>query len=309
MTRSVASERLHRGPVVVAVDDNPDNNSPVLCAAELARRHGARVHALHVLDISHVPRRVPLAGALALGRELIGEAPYAEDERAWRGRLEPLVGEQSEWRIHIAAGIPATEILRVTREVDAALVVMGLRRHGILDRLQRDETTLNVARRATAPVLGLVPGLQGLPRRAVVGVDFGPASVRAAKTALGILAGSATAPASLLLAYADSTPDYESREDTAGEAVIRKLGVAAAFESLQKELDVPATLRIESVALRGSPAQEILKLSEQAGADLIAVGSMRHERVERLLLGSVTTEIVRDGRCSVLVLPPAEKLT
>ena len=101
--------------------------------------------------------------------------------------------------------------------------------------------------------------------------------------------------------------DYEARENTSGEAVIRTLGVAAAFESLRRELHAPATLHIDEVVLRGSPAKELLALSERADADLIAVGSYRHERVERLLLGSVTTEIVRDGRCSVLVLPPADR--
>ena len=31
---------------------------------------------------------------------------------------------------------------------------------------------------------------------------------------------------------------------------------------------------------------------------------MTHERLERVILGSVTTEVIRDGRCSVLVIPP-----
>jgi nucleotide-binding universal stress UspA family protein len=36
------------------------------------------------------------------------------------------------------------------------------------------------------------------------------------------------------------------------------------------------------------------------------VGSLRHDRVECRILGSVTTEIIRDGRHSVLVIPPMQ---
>jgi nucleotide-binding universal stress UspA family protein len=51
-------------------------------------------------------------------------------------------------------------------------------------------------------------------------------------------------------------------------------------------------------------AEELLACADESRADLIAIGSLRHERLERWILGSVTTDIVRDGRCSVLVIPP-----
>jgi nucleotide-binding universal stress UspA family protein len=42
---------------------------------------------------------------------------------------------------------------------------------------------------------------------------------------------------------------------------------------------------------------------------LIAAGSARPSRVDRWLLGSVSTDLIRDGRCSVLVVPPARSQT
>jgi nucleotide-binding universal stress UspA family protein len=183
--------------------------------------------------------------------------------------------------------------------------VMGLRHHGVVDRILRDETTLTVARRAHGAVLGVTPTLIGLPHRAIVGVDFGPASIRAARAALDVLGHRPSAEGTMLrLVYVDRSGVDGRREDTAGEALIKHLGVDSAFEELVRELAAPPRVRVECVIRHGVPSAELLSCADESRADLIAVGSLRHERLERWILGSVTTEVVRDGRCSVLVIPP-----
>lgn len=54
----------------------------------------------------------------------------------------------------------------------------------------------------------------------------------------------------------------------------------------------------------GKPVDEILKLSEEIGADLIFVGSHNKVSIERVLLGSVSERIVREARCPVMVARP-----
>jgi nucleotide-binding universal stress UspA family protein len=175
-----------------------------------------------------------------------------------------------------------------------------------VDRVLRDETTLTVARHARAAVIGVTPTLRGLPRNAIVGVDFGPASIRAARAALDLMEpGTPAERSTLRLVYVDRAGLEGGREETAGEAAIRELGVAAAFGRLIDELGASATIDVESVVRRGSVAEELLAAADDTSADLIVVGSLRHERLERWILGSVTTEVVRDGRCSVLVIPPS----
>jgi len=299
------AEQLRAGTVLVAVKEGPELAAPVRVAAALARRYGAAVEAIQVIDISNAAFPTPLPSMFTLARDLLGDAPYAEDARARRRQFTDLLGEPNEWPVHIALGTPAQEILRYAERQGVALIVMGLRRHGFADRVFRDETTLTVARRARATVMGVVPELQGLPRRAVVGVDFGPASIRAARAALDVLAQPTDGEvASLLLAYVDPLPVDPVREETAGEVVVRQLGVAAAFEQLVRDLNAPPSVTVESAVLRGAPGAQLLELAVARSADLIAVGSQRHERLDRWILGSVTTEIVRDGRCSVLVIPP-----
>ena len=296
--------QLRHGALVVAVDGTAEGAGPVLVAEALQRRFGSDVSAVQVMDLSGVPLPTPLPSMFTLARDLIGDAPYAADVRARRRQFSDWIGLPNEWTVHVALGTPASEILRYAEQRRAALIVLGLRRHGIVDRVLRDETTLTVARRARGAVLGVAGTMHGLPRTAVVGVDFGPASIRAARAALDLLATpTPDEPASLRLVYVDRAGSGIG-EKTDGETVIERLGVAAAFDQLVAELHPPAGVGIECVERQGDPAKELLTYAGDARADLIAVGSLRHERIERWVLGSVTTEVVRDGRCSVLIIPP-----
>jgi nucleotide-binding universal stress UspA family protein len=54
----------------------------------------------------------------------------------------------------------------------------------------------------------------------------------------------------------------------------------------------------------GAPAPGILARAEEAGADLIVVGSHSATRLERFLLGSVAERVVRYAHCPVLVARP-----
>jgi universal stress protein E len=296
-------ERLRYRPIVVAVTGEADGATPVRVTAALEQRFGSVVSAVQVLDVSDLPN--PLPAAFAFARELIGDVPYAEDARARRRQFGEWLGRPNEWPVHIAVGSAPYQILGYAERQQAALIVMGLRHHGVVDRVLRDETTLTVARRAHSVVLGVVPSLHGLPRRAIVGIDFGPASIRAARAALDVLACPApTNTVVLRLVYVDRSGVDGAHADTAGEALIKHLGVEAAFEQLVRELAAPPGVRVEFVTRHGSVAEELLACADESRADLIAIGSLRHERLERWILGSVTTEVVRDGRCSVLVIPP-----
>jgi len=51
----------------------------------------------------------------------------------------------------------------------------------------------------------------------------------------------------------------------------------------------------------GAPADEILMLAREIGADLIFVGSHGYVGLRRALLGSVSERVVREAQCPVLV--------
>ena len=56
----------------------------------------------------------------------------------------------------------------------------------------------------------------------------------------------------------------------------------------------------------GSAAEEILRLAEEVGADMIFVGSHSRTGIKRVLLGSVSEHVVREAKCPVMVVKPKD---
>lgn len=86
-------------------------------------------------------------------------------------------------------------------------------------------------------------------------------------------------------------------------------GIGRANELLDKTL-YEARERFGASAkehvVSGVPAREIVSLAARLGADLVVVGSHRKTSTQRLILGSVSEEVVRHARCAVLVARPKD---
>ena len=301
---------LRSHSIVVAVGGEPDGGSAARIAAALARRYGSQVSAIQVRDVSDLPLFTPLPDAVTFAREPFPQVAYADDARTIRRHLSEWLGQSNAWPIHITTGAAPYEIARYAERQVAALIVLGLRRHGVIDHVVRDEATLTVARRARGAVLAATPGLCRLPHRALVGVDFGPASLRAARAALDIVAPpSPSDPVHVRLVYVDGGDGVAGHhDDTEGGALIRRLGVATAFDQLVRDLAAPPGVIVDCVTRHGAVAAELLACADDARADLITIASRRHELRDRQIAGTVMTEVIRDGRCSVLVVPPSHDL-
>ncbi len=65
--------------------------------------------------------------------------------------------------------------------------------------------------------------------------------------------------------------------------------------------DNPLLARIELYVGIGDPAEEIVQLATDLEADVIVVGTNERRGLARIALGSVSTEVFRRARCSVLV--------
>jgi nucleotide-binding universal stress UspA family protein len=288
--------------VLLAADDSPHSAGAAHVALDLAERLHASIHVLSVLDTRSVPIPPGIGGALQIAHEVVGSGVHAEQEQAVRDRLATTLGRNVDWPIRMSVGVPSNAIVREARRVDAAMIVMGLRPHGRADRVLNDETTLNVVRAAPCPVFGVVPGLQRLPSRVLAAVDFSSASLSAASVARALI----PQEGSLTLAYV-SLPAIYPADD--GQTVIHSLGVQAGFQRASGELGGNG-LSVGHVVLQPKPKQQVSELllehAEEISAEVIAAGSARLSRVQRWMLGSVTTDLLREGRISVLVVPPAD---
>jgi nucleotide-binding universal stress UspA family protein len=56
----------------------------------------------------------------------------------------------------------------------------------------------------------------------------------------------------------------------------------------------------------GRPDEEVIQLSEELGAGLVAVGSRGLGPMKRVLMGSVSDSVVRYAHCPVLVVRKEE---
>jgi nucleotide-binding universal stress UspA family protein len=288
--------------VLLAFDDSPEAESAARVVDAIATQLHAKVNVVSVVDTSPVPIPFPLDDALALVHERPHGTIHREREYRVRARLSVILSRPIDWPASIDLGIPAAAIARRGFDTKAALVVMGLRHHGRVDRAVHHETALSVMRKAAGPVLGVAVGAAGLPKSALVAMDFSRESVQAAATAATLMAPGGR----MTFAYVQSTSmEYP---DGTPENVIRSLGVESAFERLERAF-ASAVLRVDHIVLHrataGMPSSLLLEMAESGGVDLLVAGSARHGRLDRVLLGSVSADLVRDGRYSVLVVPPS----
>jgi nucleotide-binding universal stress UspA family protein len=71
----------------------------------------------------------------------------------------------------------------------------------------------------------------------------------------------------------------------------------------------PGGLRYEHHLAIGNPADEIIRIAEENGVDLIVVGTHGRKGLTRLLAGSVAELVLRRARCPVLAVKAAASIS
>jgi nucleotide-binding universal stress UspA family protein len=197
----------------------------------------------------------------------------------------------------VSSGDPERVLPRLATARRAALIVVGLGQHEVIDRIFGSETALKVSRVSRVPVLAVPAQARAVPRRVVVGLDFSGASLKAARVALRLLPPGGelhlvhVIPRGRLL-IDPTTSDREYEE------MVRHR--SARFRS---QLDVPPAVTIEQATCIGNTARALVDYANRHDADMIAAGSHGQGIVSRLALGSVTTALLRAATTSMLVVP------
>lgn len=284
-------------PVLLATDGTANADGAVALALQLEHERHADVQVVTVIDPTP-----SIAGTRArrAGYDVERREQREAEVREQLARLRMPGTAVANEEILVEEGSAVAIIAREAAAREAALVVMGLRTHGIIDRVFRDETTLRVLRRVRAPLLGVTAGLRALPKHAVVAMDFGRSSVAAMRAAIPLLATGAT----LRLVHVEPVLD-QLPEATEGRRAIYEHGVTAAFDRLLAGMTLPPGLVVERVVRSGPIFAELEDELREHDTDLLVLGTTRHDMAERLSLGRLTSAFVRSAGLSVLVAPPA----
>lgn len=284
------------GPVIVASDGSALSHEALFTAARLAASAFGGV--LEVIGVCE-----PIPG-VAAGMDVL-PVPAELDEARRATMLEDLqrsvnisAAGDPQWPISVLVGSPPRMIATEAEHRGASLIVMGIGRHNPLDRLFGTETTLATLRESHVPILAVGPNFPAAPTHAVVGLDFGQASIQAAHLALRLLAPGAR----LTLVHVRPRFEHPSADWQAWDADYGRT-LPPLFEQVGVELDAMDGITVETVTVRGDPAPALLAFAQQSSADLIAVGTQRHSFIERLVVGSVATRVLRTARVGVLAVP------
>ncbi len=282
--------------VVVATDATTDSDGAVRVGYALAKRDGAYADLFSVVEPPSLfdPEGAPIPDAeqlLILASEARSAALLAQRDRTHPGIRQ--------WPFTVEVGARVETIVERAQRHGAPLIILGLGAHGVAARLNRRETALGVIRAAHTPVLAVPSEAWGVPHRALAALDFTASSEAAARAAVNLLGGEGT----LYLAHVTPrVPIPQGDPRTWGE--ITTTALMPKLEAVAARLDVPSGIRVECIILHGDPAHEMLVLADQIDIDLIAVGTHGRSAFGRLMLGSVSTKLIRTAHRMVLVAPP-----
>ena len=285
------------GGLLVATDGTRDSDGAVRVGLALARRDGVKADVFSVVE---APPFVALDGTPVPDLERLVE--IAVEERgitllAQRDRTHPGI---HDWPYELVVGPRVETIVARARATGASFILLGLGAHGLGARLSQRETALRVIRAAGLPVLALPSDAWGVPHSALVAVDFTASSEHAARAALELLGEDGR------LYIAHVTPRLAIPQgDARSWDEIRNGAVTPKLEEVVQRLEPSPGVRIEYMHLHGDPAHELIAFAEETHVDLIAAGTHGRSALERMMLGSVSTKLVRTAKCWVLVAPPA----
>ena len=284
LSRQIAHEPLH---VLAATDGRPQCDQALLAARRLDSEGTLGV--LTVLPQS--PADVAVDFAID-DRERIALRHRVD----WQ--LRRVLGNDAKTQVDVRSGDAPVVLASVAMASDSLLVV-GIGRPKVCDRLLGDESTLRLVRAARTPVLAVAPGCALPARTVLIAVDFSATSFAVARLALRLAMPGANvllvhvAPRSGAITWGSGASGFRGDADLALEHWIQQLRRGS-------------TAALLPIVLHGDPATELLAIAAERECDLVAVGAHGHGPADRDDIGSVTARLVRCASQSVVVVPRSD---
>lgn len=292
--RRRAHARAAEPRLLVATAGEPESRGALNVAAALSARDHSDVLVLGVA--TPFPHNVSTMVSMRRAVPMDEESRLEVLARV-RHSLADIQGADT-WVTRAFIGLPADEIQSIAGRWGASLIVLGQGRHNRMDRIFGTETAIAVMRHARIPVLAVHGTASKLPTCALAAIDFTPASMAAASAAAMLLGTDGT----LIVAHVSAFRSNEARPG--GLVEMYRAGAKAKLDDAVQRLERGMHCTIESVLLDGEPGKALVTYARERHCDLIALGGHEMGLVDRILLGSVRTRVVRDAPCSVLIAPP-----
>jgi nucleotide-binding universal stress UspA family protein len=241
----------------------------------------------------------PIYPQVVVGYE---ENDRGEDARALAEQIVERDGGELKV-VHVEKGSPSDALQALAEKGEADLIVLGSTHHAhlgsvspgsVAERLlhgarcrlviapkgsAQEDHSEDRLRVAAVGFDGMAESHAALQEAAKLALKFG-GSLRVVGVATPVPAMGAAAAAQ---AGAEAGPDFQTQLN-------------------QAVAQLPPELRALPVYERGDPVQKLLEAAEM-GVDLLVLGSRGFGPVMRLLIGSVSSRVIREAPCPVLVVP------
>ncbi len=275
--------------ILVATGLTPDSAGAAAVVLRLQSALGAAVHAAYVVEPvrEEAERAVP--------------GLSAAHEKQTRGDFEAAAarGLSSATR-HVLRGSPATEVLRLAREIGADLIVVGRHGPGGAKAERLGTIAHRVLLQSPVSVLVVPPEADGQIGRIGVGTDFGEGSDLALRRAAELCRVLGVGELAVLHAFA--IPAGHHMIASWQDACKRLRGVS---EQLTTE-QIARVLGAEAGALRrrirceeGDDAAVVARLAGEEKLDLLVLSAHSRTRAAAALLGHTSERIIRYASCAV----------
>jgi len=297
-TCMIAKESHTEGPMIKAVlaaSDLSTRSKPAIWAGvRLARRTGAKLTAVHVVEDDQPDTR--------MREEMRSAKEFLADQIA-------SFSEKIDFDVRSLPGSAFQEISAVADEVHADLIVVGAHRRKLLKDIFVGTTAERVMRHTRRPVLMASSKTGETWRKVMVALDLSAISAHAAETVarMGLLDGVNVSFVHVHVPIvrsmmADAGIDAQRVNEEA------ERDVAATQRSLAQflqELDLGGCTYSTRV-LEGEPVSAIAQSVGTWQPDLLVVGTRGKAGLRRTFMGSVAQELISRLDIDILAVPPGE---
>ncbi len=288
------------GPIVVGYDGSESSRDALALTRALAPILDANVIVLSV--ITHVPTEATWA-------------QYERDLRAAEKRLAAEAQAELEGISHVEtetvpAPSPPRELHRLAEGRGAELIVLGSTHRGRLGRVLPGTVADRLLAAAPCPIAVAPQGYAG-GEHSFESIAIGYDGSEESRLALDLAIDLATAVGARLMLIAVASPHDALIAVPAaggwGGMVTTAEGVERERQRVQAAVDsargsIPAAIdTIAEVVVDDDPSSVIVKATE--AADALLIGSRGYGPLGRVLLGGVSSRVLREAACPVLVTP------
>jgi nucleotide-binding universal stress UspA family protein len=291
---------LPDGPLIVGLDKDDRARDALVLGQELEREFPGMLTPVYVHPLEEL-------GALMAGAQLEEfNRLVATDTRAKHADVSALAAGMGVPDVQLREAISAAEGLHDHAvESKAALVVLGSSRRSGIGRVLPGGTAERLLSGSPVPVAvapnGYASHQPGSSAIIGVGINVSPEAEQAVKWAAD-LAGRTGASLQLLAIHSPTSSGTQRAGGAFGTLTVNEVlarELRAEGERLAERLS--SDLSFDSQLVSGDPGTVLVEHSRRL--DLLVLGSRRYGPVKSVLLGSVSSYVLRRAYCPVVIVP------